>query len=426
MRVWTRRRMVAVAVAAFTLIGLMPSAGADEVAASAVDTDLTADEFLDAFDDAELDGLAPIGPAPVITGNPDVDERIRRIGENRGYRRRPGPARPLVRVDGRLLQPEAAAAWESLQQAAADAGHALTLMSAYRSEVTQAAIFRGKLAGTSDAAINRRLETVAVPGYSKHHTGYAIDIRASGVGGFAIRDTAGYRWLAADNFANAKAHGWVPSYPEGSRPAGPVPEPWEFVWIGAVNIVCADFEISDSAPFCDTIDSSFARDIDWLHDQGITTGCRPTRFCPRAEISRAEAATMLWRHAGEPEATAAIGFVDVAPDRFYTDAVRWMVEGELTTGTTPRTFTPDRSLSRSEFVTFLWRIAGRPPPSDAPPDFADVARDGFAGDAVAWAREVGVTLGTSPTTFAPDRPVTRGETAAFIRRFADQPTPYVD
>lgn len=398
--------------------GLAPAvASADELADAVAATSLSPDQFLDAFDQAELDGLGPIGPAPAITGDGDLDARIRAIGEARGYQRRPSPDRPLVSIGPYQLQPEAAAAWQALTGSAAAAGHSLQLRSAYRSVGSQVSIFRSGLTGTSDAAINERLQTVAVPGYSKHHTGYAVDIWASGVGGFGIRNTAGYRWLSENNFANAKAHGWVPSYPDGSRPAGPVPEPWELVWVGPVNIVCADFDPTPETPFCDTIGSTFEDDIAWLLDQGITTGCRGDRYCTNSGITRGQAATMLWRLAGEPVATAPIEFADVPTGRFYTEAVRWLIDNELTTGTTPTTFEPDRPLTRAEFVTFLWRYAGRPAAEADTPPFTDVDPDGFEAGAVAWAAQVGVTTGTSPTEFSPDRGSTRGEAAAFIHRF---------
>ena len=67
-----------------------------------------------AFDDAILTGLQPmIGPAPSITGNADLDNRIRELAEARGYERRAEPSIPLTRIDGRFLQPQAAAAWRN-------------------------------------------------------------------------------------------------------------------------------------------------------------------------------------------------------------------------------------------------------------------------------------------------------------------------
>ncbi|MFQ5557889.1 MAG: D-alanyl-D-alanine carboxypeptidase family protein [Acidimicrobiales bacterium] len=391
---------------------------ADEVAGAVAATDLSPDEMFDAFDDAVLDGLADIGPAPAITSDATTDARIRATGEARGYRRRPLPSRDLAPVDGILLQPAAAAAWEQLQAAARDAGHSIWITSGFRDVAAQRTIFRRRLSGTSDTAIDRRLRTAAVPGYSKHHTGYAIDIRSSTGSRFAFAGTAAYTWLAADNWANAKAYGWLPSYPEGGRPAGPVPEPWELVWVGATNIICADSSPAETAPFCDTVGSPFANDIAWLLDHGITAGCRADRFCPQAAITRGQMATMLWRRAGEPAADGAIPFVDVADGAFYSAAVRWMYATGSTTGVSPTRFEPERPLTRAELVTFLWRVAGRPEPAGDAPLFGDVDVSSFSAAAVRWAASTGVTRGTSATEFSPERITTRGEAAAFVHRHA--------
>jgi D-alanyl-D-alanine carboxypeptidase-like protein/S-layer family protein len=407
--------LVALASVAALLASVPSTALAEDLGHAVEATRQTPDEFLATFDNAVLLGLGAVGTAPSITGNAEVDARIRAIGEARGYRPRPLPDRPLESVNGVLLQPEAAAGLRSLVAAAASAGHRIWATSGYRSPATQTSIFMGKLTGTSDAAIDRRLRTVAVPGYSKHHTGYAMDIRASDGRLFSFRNTAAYAWLAADNFANAKASGFVPSYPDGSGPAGPNPEPWEFVWVGAENILCGVFEATADRPFCDTAESSFAADIDWLLAEGITTGCRDGRFCTRATVTRAEAATFLWRLAGRPAAGVGLEFVDVPEGAFYSDAVRWMFADGVTTGTTRTTFEPDRPLTRAEFVTFLWRYSGSPV-VEAGSSFGDVDPTGFAAAAIAWAAWTEVTTGTSKFTFSPSGAATRGQAAAFLHR----------
>lgn len=50
------------------------------------------------------------------------------------------------------------------------------------------------------------------------------------------------------------------------------------------------------------------------------------------------------------------------------------------------------------------------------PPFTDVAANKFYTEDVKWARDNGITLGTSPTTFSPDKPVTRGEMSVFLHR----------
>ncbi len=195
----------------------------------------------------------PVSSPPAVTGSPEVDGRIRGIAERRGYRLT-SEAREddLVQVEGRLLQPEAARAWSRLREAAGGEGIRLGLISGYRSIDYQRRIFLNLLriearerigrewgaaelaSGGADAVIDAILTESSIPGYSRHHTGYTLDITdlSSGRDFTEFGETAGFRWISAHNYLQAKRFGFIPSYPEGAGKQGPEPEPWEYVWIG--------------------------------------------------------------------------------------------------------------------------------------------------------------------------------------------------
>jgi hypothetical protein len=158
--------------------------------------------------------------------------------------------------------------------------------------------------------------------------------------------------------------------------------------------------------------------VQWLVDEGITTGTSPGCFSPERAVTRGEVATFVWRAEGRP-AAGTEPFTDVAPDDFFADAVAWMAAEGITTGTTRTTFEPDRGVTRGEVATFLWRAEGRPAAGTEP--FTDVAPDDFFADAVAWMATGGITTGTTRTTFEPDRGVTRGEVATFLWRTEGAP-----
>jgi hypothetical protein len=181
---------------------------------------------------ALLPNLNPPGLPGPITGSTSLDSTIWQIAFARGYEMRQTPASTLPVQDGHVMQALTATAWEALQAAAADAGHNIVVHSGYRSVSTQRAIFNSKLSGTSTAAINTVLDYSAPPGASRHHTGYALDIKVYGgtIGGF--QNTAAFAWLSADNYLNAKRFGFIPSYPPGVPNQGPKPEPWEYVYVG--------------------------------------------------------------------------------------------------------------------------------------------------------------------------------------------------
>ncbi|GJM39634.1 MAG: hypothetical protein DHS20C19_30010 [Acidimicrobiales bacterium] len=178
---------------------------------------------------------------------------------------------------------------------------------------------------------------------------------------------------------------------------------------------------SNSGTFCDVVDSAYYADaVTWMVSAGITNGVTDLLYGPNQNLTRAQMVTFLWREAGEPTGYVHHGFADVGANAYYADAVAWAKATGITTGTSPSTFAPNQNVTRGQLVTLLWRRAGEPNAS-APPEFVDVPNGRYYSSAVGWAKDNGITNGTSPTTFAPDAPVTRGQAAAFLHRAAGEP-----
>ncbi|MGN0962906.1 MAG: S-layer homology domain-containing protein, partial [Clostridia bacterium] len=156
-------------------------------------------------------------------------------------------------------------------------------------------------------------------------------------------------------------------------------------------------------------------------DISITTG---TTFSPDAAFTRAQAVTFLWRAAGCPEPQGSdMPFTDVAADAYYYDAVLWAVENGITVGTTETTFSPYEECTRAQSVSFMWRAAGSPKPISSELVFTDVEADDYFAKAVLWAVEEGITVGTSETTFSPYAYCTRAQSVSFLWREAGSPEP---
>lgn len=216
----------------------------------------TGQEFADLFDGLTPPDTEPLPEPPPITGDRDADARIRAIAEGRGYVLRPRIVAGLEAVGAEAVHRDVADAWRSLVRAAATAGHDLVLVSGFRSIHDQQHIFVDELeaegierigrpytaeeieGGDADAAIDDVLRFHSIPGYSKHHTGHAIDLTTAGDDLIDFADTAAFAWISADNYRNAKLHGFVPSYPPGAGRQGPQPERWEYVWVGRRTILC--------------------------------------------------------------------------------------------------------------------------------------------------------------------------------------------
>jgi len=115
-------------------------------------------------------------------------------------------------------------------------------------------------------------------------------------------------------------------------------------------------------------------------------------------------------------------FTDVKPGKHYYYPVIWAVENGITNGTTPTTFEPNKACTRWQVVTFLWRAAGCPEPTITTHSFTDVS----AGNkAVLWAVEKGITSGTTETTFSPGETCNRWQIVTFLWRAAGCPTPTI-
>lgn len=197
-----------------------------------------------------------------LTGDDVADDIVYALAEDLGYIRQPVATTTLSVVEGYRVQAEVASAWMRLKAAAyEEAGIRLGVVSGYRSPEAQRSLFlkyfreetkkdgrkeytvKEIQEGKADKTLLRTLSYGAPPGYSRHHTGYTIDIRDidSGLSFYEFGKTRGYKWIARNNYANARKFGFVPSYPRGERiDGGPEPEPWELVWIGNEKIEALD------------------------------------------------------------------------------------------------------------------------------------------------------------------------------------------
>ena len=172
-----------------------------------------------------------------------------------------------------------------------------------------------------------------------------------------------------------------------------------------------------STGFMDVPASAYYADaVKWAVEKGITTGTSATTFSPEASCTRAQMVTFLWRAAGSPAPKATTtAFTDLDKSAYYYDAVLWAVEQGITTGTSATTFSPNATVTRGQTVTFLYRFAGQPAVSGSS-SFTDVNSSDYYAAAVQWAKEQGITSGTSDTTFSPTSDCTRGQIVTFLYR----------
>ena len=182
----------------------------------------------------------------------------------------------------------------------------------------------------------------------------------------------------------------------------------------AVSYIPADAGLSDVHS-----DSYYYDAVNWAAAKGITGGIGNGLFGPNQPCTRAQIVTFLWRAAGSPEPKTMSSFSDVSADSYYAKAVAWAVENGITVGTSSTTFSPDDTCTRAQSVTFLFRALGKLVDSKA--KFSDVPTDSYYANAVAWAVENGVTNGIGDGLFGPDKSCTRAQIVTFLfRAYQDQ------
>ena len=163
-------------------------------------------------------------------------------------------------------------------------------------------------------------------------------------------------------------------------------------------------------------DAYYADAVKWAVDRGITNGQTTTLFGAEASCTRAQIVTFLWRAAGSPvPQTTKNPFTDLSEDAYYYQAVLWAMEQGITVGTTETTFDTDQTCTRGEAVTFLHRNAGEPVAAGNH-GFQDVNGSDYYDNAVQWAKEKSITSGTTETTFSPSAHCTRGQIVTFLYR----------
>ena len=180
-------------------------------------------------------------------------------------------------------------------------------------------------------------------------------------------------------------------------------------------------------PFSDDDESIHAGDIGFIFDAGLTAGCGGDRYCPHNPVSRWEMAVFLtsaWDKLGLPFPDfAEAGFEDIGDvSPVASGAINRLAQLGITSGTTATTFEPYGEVSRSEmalFLSALWRQAGLfdPPDGAAGDRFADIQEmPEHVQLAIGQIAALGITSGTSATTYDPQAKVTREQMATFLAR----------
>ena len=163
-------------------------------------------------------------------------------------------------------------------------------------------------------------------------------------------------------------------------------------------------------------------DIDCLKFFEITTGTSPTTFDPNGSVSRWQMALFMMRTSSSQNLSGSDrGFVDILGlSADSQKAINQLAQLGITTGSSPTTFDPNRTVTRWQMALFLTRLVraeGLILPDGSDQGFTDISGLPAAYQtAINQLAQLGITTGTSATTYGPDGLVIREQMASFLIR----------
>ena len=145
----------------------------------------------------------------------------------------------------------------------------------------------------------------------------------------------------------------------------------------------------------------------WLAENG--------KVYPAGDIVLSYSSSALkatWKDTTEVDVTQM--FTDVEKNWAYP-GIQYCVTHGIMGGMGDGTFAPTGTTTRAQIVQILYNLEGTPAVSGTTP-FTDLTANWYK-PAILWAYQNNVVAGTSPTTFAPDQPVTREQIAVILTQY---------
>jgi len=183
------------------------------------------------------------------------------------------------------------------------------------------------------------------------------------------------------------------------------------------NVIC-----SPKDPYTDIAGSGYHDYIVEANKAGIISGYPDGTYRPKAEVTRAQFITMLYRAYGEPAVTGTLSFKDSGNiSKPYQNAVIWGVQNGIIAGYADNTFRPNQNITRAQMATFLYRFLVNVGNADfSRMDIPELTFADKGSIAAPYLKSVETIValkimsGTSTTTFTPNGTANRGMAATVI------------
>ena len=180
---------------------------------------------------------------------------------------------------------------------------------------------------------------------------------------------------------------------------------------GKVTVTPTFTKIAEEKPsasnYVDVASSAWYADaVKYVADKGLMSGTGDKKFSPNASTTRGMLMTVLARYAGKDTAGST---------PWYQAGMDWAKENGVSDGTKPT-----ENITREQLVTMLYRSAGSPAASGSLDNFSDSASvGGYAVNAMKWAVANGIVNGSNGK-LNPKNNATRAEVAAILMRFCEK------
>lgn len=182
---------------------------------------------------------------------------------------------------------------------------------------------------------------------------------------------------------------------------------------------CTGSELCPTHHLSDVLVKAWYHDaVDYVVEHGIMTGTSATTFKPNTTLSRAMVAQILYNLEGQPTVTGESTFTD-SNTHWAAKAIAWAQKTGVVTGYEDNAFRPDKAVTREELAQMLYNYAKYK--EITLPALGDLSKfpDGdkvssWARTAMKWATGLGVINGYEDTTLRPGGSTTRAEAASMI------------
>lgn len=159
----------------------------------------------------------------------------------------------------------------------------------------------------------------------------------------------------------------------------------------------------------------YSGSIQYIFDRGIVTGFPDGTYRPESTITRAEAMTMIGRALGLKADASKHYFKDVKTDSYAAGYINKAYELGYIKGVSSTSFQPEAPIKRGDMAVIMKRVFELT--SSGGTTFSDVAPSKYYADAVQAAYENGIVQGYKvDNTFRPEASITRAENAEILSK----------